>query len=198
MNIFYKRKPIGFWKIYQNRVNYIRFFEKLMGISNQEQWYLIKKSDFFEKHGAGFLDFYNNSPSKAIMDCVTEYEWEIVKFKFLKINSKSFHETKKDKIEIKDFLKYLSVKFNIKTPNDWYKISQNDFLKNRGEFYLKKFKCNYKIIIMNNIKNDWKEWLFNSTLTSKFWDDKENCKKYIYWLEEILNIKSEEDWYNVS
>ena len=44
---------------------------------------------------------------------------------------------------------------------------------------------------------EWLPWKFN-TVPKGFWDDRANIDKYMSWLSKELNIKTIEDWYNVT
>ncbi len=42
----------------------------------------------------------------------------------------------------------------------------------------------------------WLPWRF-SKVSKGFWDKIENRKSFVEWVEKELNIKKQEDWYNV-
>ena len=44
---------------------------------------------------------------------------------------------------------------------------------------------------------DWLPWKFNS-LPKGYWNNKENQLKFTNWISKQLNIKSIEDWYNIT
>ena len=53
-------------------------------------------------------------------------------------------------------------------------------------------------MITNTYPNyKWLPWKFSQT-SKGYWDDTNNVKEYMNWLSEQLNIKTMEDWYNVS
>ena len=43
----------------------------------------------------------------------------------------------------------------------------------------------------------WLPWKFD-TVPHRFWEDINNVKRYVQWLGDQLNIKTMEDWYQVS
>ena len=43
---------------------------------------------------------------------------------------------------------------------------------------------------------EWIPWKFQQT-PKNFWSNIENQRKYFHWLSNQLNIKSNEDWYNI-
>ena len=44
---------------------------------------------------------------------------------------------------------------------------------------------------------NWLPWKFIQS-PKGFWNDEKNVKAYMNWLSEKLNIKTMEDWYNVT
>jgi hypothetical protein len=44
--------------------------------------------------------------------------------------------------------------------------------------------------------HEWLEWKF-STVTSMFWADISNQRKYFVWLKNEIGIKQYSDWYDV-
>ena len=45
-------------------------------------------------------------------------------------------------------------------------------------------------------KYEWLPWKFNKVPNS-FWENKENKKTFVEWVSKELNIKNQEDWYNI-
>ena len=44
---------------------------------------------------------------------------------------------------------------------------------------------------------NWLPWKFKQ-VPKGYWNDENNIKQYMNWLSDKLNIKTMEDWYNVS
>ena len=95
-------------------------------------------------------------------------------------------------------MNWLSEKLNIKTMEDWYKVTKNDIIKNYGDTLITFYYSSYINLIMNSYPNyKWLPWKFNRA-TKGFWKKEENIKEYMNWLSEKLNIKTTEDWYKVT
>ena len=94
---------------------------------------------------------------------------------------------------------WLSNQLNIKSNEDWYniKLEQIDSLI--------WFIINNQIIMMDSLYSalksiypnyEWIPWKFHQT-PKNYWLNIENQRKYFHWLSNQLNIKSNEDWYNI-
>ena len=114
---------------------------------------------------------------------------------------------------VKEYMNWLSDKLNIKTMEDWYKVSKEvksikyikinyykikDIIENYGSSLIK----HYNESIINLIKSaypnyNWLPWKFNHA-PKGFWSNENNVKEYMNWLSERLNIKTMEDWYRVT
>ena len=54
-----------------------------------------------------------------------------------------------------------------------------------------------KLITIAFPNYNWLPWKFKHT-SKGYWNDENNIKEYMNWLSDKLNIKTMEDWYNVS
>jgi hypothetical protein len=98
----------------------------------------------------------------------------------------------------KKYLEWFAKKFNIQKLEDWYQISTKDFIKNGGIGILTYYGGSLYLILKKIYPEyDWKPWLLNNTPRS-FWNKKDSIPNYIKWLENQLNIKTLDDWYNIS
>ena len=62
-----------------------------------------------------------------------------------------------------------------------------------------KYYKNSHINLIKSVYPDykWLPWKFNH-VPRGYWKDENNIKEYMNWLSQKLNIKSMEDWYNVT
>ena len=73
-----------------------------------------------------------------------------------------------------------------------------DIIQNNGSTLLKYNKDSYIKLITRVYPNyQWLPWKFTHT-SRGYWKDENNVKEYMNWLSEKLNIKTMEDWYNIS
>lgn len=83
--------PNGFWHDKKNRVAYLRWLGKRLGIARKTDWYEITKKRFVENYGGGFLDFYRNSCALAVTECFDTMHWDIELFATLRTNQKRIY-----------------------------------------------------------------------------------------------------------
>ncbi|HIE97697.1 MAG TPA: hypothetical protein EYQ63_11955 [Fuerstia sp.] len=82
---------------------------------------------------------------------------------------------------------------------DWYQIRNQDFLRNSGATVLDRLYGSSVLEAMRDIlpNYDWLPWLFSKTPRG-FWDEAENREAYMQWLQGTLQLKTEEDWYQLT
>ena len=163
--------------------------------------------DMINNHGATLIiKQYNGSFINLIQNVCPNYKWLPWKFKQA---SKGYWN---DENNIKEYMNWLSEKLNIKTMEDWYKITQKvkitnkiniididqDIQQNHGSALIQNNNNSYIKFITSVYPNyQWLPWKFTHT-PKGYWNDENNIKEYMNWLSEKLNIKSMEDWYKVS
>jgi hypothetical protein len=98
----------------------------------------------------------------------------------------------------KEYLKWIAKNLNIQTLEDWYKISSIDIVNNKGRGLINYYKGSFfKLLKTVYPDYNWKPWLFNNSPKS-YWNKNDSVNTYIKWLENQLEIKALDDWYNVS
>jgi hypothetical protein len=84
------------------------------------------------------------------------------------------------------------------SPDDWYRVSQQDFVENHGKTFLDRFRGSPIDAVLAMCPGyDWKEWLF-STTPNGFWELPANRRRYMEWLATQLDFKAPEDWYRLT
>lgn len=137
------------------------------------------------------LSYYNNSHINLITNVYNEYNWLTWKFKVVPDGYWN------NEVNVKKYMNWLSEKLNIKSMEDWYNVSTSDFKNNYGYSLVQKYGQYIRIITTIYNNHNWLPWKFK-VVSDGYWQDENNVKKYLNWLSEKLNIKSKEDWYNVS
>jgi hypothetical protein len=90
---------------------------KKLGFKHIQDWYNIKSSDILSlTGGAAFLHYYGNSPMSAVQSIYPEYTW--IKNNFVDKQSNSYNED-----TLKEFVKSMENKLQIKSLDDWYRVS---------------------------------------------------------------------------
>lgn len=77
---------------------------------------------------------------------------------------------------------------------DWYKVTSTDFIKNGGKTLLNRFEGSPpKVITSVFPDHKWYMWKFG-TVPMRYWEERENQKKYLEWLGVQLSFTSMDDW----
>ncbi len=188
-----KRVPSKFWNSRENRYHYMTWLGEKVGFQKPEDWYRITHKDFTIHKGNGLLAiYYQDSPSKAVMEYIPDYNWK----EWL------FHRAPngfwKDSYNRRRYMDWLGEKLGFKTSEDWYKITQKDFIGNKGRTLLKYYQGSPITAVKEYIPDyNWKEWFFDN-VSRNFWEDPKNRRRYMEWLAQIRKFKNPEDWYEVT
>ena len=82
---------------------------------------LIK--DIKQNHGGILIQYYNNSHKNLLLSIYSNYNWLPWKFEH---TPKGYWN---DVNNIKEYMNWLSHKLNIKTMEDWYKVTSEVIIK---------------------------------------------------------------------
>ena len=189
----FRTTSMGFWKDKKNHKIYMDWLDRQLGYKTLDDWYKISVKDIINNDGGGLLDRYNGSPLQLLKSVYPEKNWLPWKFT---ITCNGYW---KDKKNHKIYMDWLRLQLGYKTPEDWYKISQKDFINNDGDGLLVSHYNGSPLQILKSVypEENWLPWKF--TLTSMgFWKDRKNHKIYMDWFRLQLGYKNHEDWYNIS
>ena len=187
------RVPNGFWKDIENHKIYIEWLKYLIKYNTMEDWYKISKKLLRNNNGGALLNYYKGSVTRLLKKFFPQYDW--LEWKFI-IPLKNFW---KDKKNHKRYIIWLGKELGYTTMEDWYKISTKYFVDNYGGGLLVTEYENSYINCIISVFPDykWLEWKFNIA-PQKFWNNKENHKRYLLWLGKELGCTTMEDWYKIS
>ncbi len=96
------------------------------------------------------------------------------------------------------YIKWLGKKLNIKTLDDWYRVTGADIIENCGGGILRTGYEGSAVGLITALvsRRQWHIWKFTA-VPKGFWDLKQNRIDYLKWLGKELGYKSQEDWYQV-
>ncbi len=185
--------PLNFWNKPGNRHRYMQWLGETLGFKNPEDWYRITQKDFHRHNGAGFLGYYQNSPSAAVIEYFPEYKWK----EWLFNNAPNNFWNKPD--NRRQYMQWLGEILGFKNPEDWYTITAKDFQSNKGDGLLQRYYRGSPSAAVKEYFPDykWKEWLFDNAPIN-FWNKPGNRRRYMQWLGEVLGFKKPEDWYKIT
>eukprot|EP01125_Pyxidicula_operculata_P022520 TRINITY_DN924_c0_g1_i3.p1 TRINITY_DN924_c0_g1~~TRINITY_DN924_c0_g1_i3.p1 ORF type:complete len:367 (-),score=32.65 TRINITY_DN924_c0_g1_i3:25-1125(-) len=98
----------------------------------------------------------------------------------------------------REYILWLEHQLNIKSPDEWYRVTTNTVRQNCGSGLLSKYH-NSVYLLLKALYPDqnWLPWRFEKT-PNKFWKDPIHRKEYLDYIKGELGINKPEDWYEVS
>lgn len=189
----FDKAPNTFWENLSNHRRYMNWLGERLGFVEPHDWYRVSKEDFQNNSGEGMLkNYYNSSPSCAVKAHLPNIEWHEWLF------GTAPQRFWLDPSNHRRFMKWLEIQLDIRVPEDWYRVTSDDFQRhNGGVFLAERFDGSPSAAIKAFIPDyPWKEWLFNS-LPRGFFDTHENRQRYMTWLGENLGFTQHSDWYDL-
>ncbi len=99
---------------------------------------------------------------------------------------------------VREYMTRLQAVLGYQVIEDWYKVSQRDFMSNDGGGLMNRFNAS-PVQLLEHIypEHQWLPWLFNRSPSST-WKSDSTINSYMMWLGQRLNYITMEDWYNIS
>ncbi len=186
------RLPIYFWEDEQNHKRYIQWLGRELGVEKMEDWYKVTIQDFYDRRGERFLEYYENSYTKALQTHFPKFDWK--PWLFRQAPSGYWHDLE----NCRKYVKWFEKQSGFKSKKDWYEIRQDDIYALQGSGMLNHFACSVQQLVSAIYPDhDWKPWLFTQ-VTKNFWPQNENRIAYMQWLEKKLRYKKPNDWYRIT
>eukprot|EP01114_Cavostelium_apophysatum_P009073 TRINITY_DN2214_c0_g1_i3.p1 TRINITY_DN2214_c0_g1~~TRINITY_DN2214_c0_g1_i3.p1 ORF type:complete len:535 (-),score=134.61 TRINITY_DN2214_c0_g1_i3:1649-3253(-) len=161
-----------------------------LNIRQWEDWYEVKKSDFYRLGGGSLLrKYYRNSPALAISSTFPQYPWDLDRFR---------NKTWKEPAERREFMdKVMGKHLKIQNWEDWYKVSAEDFLECGGRGLLNSYYGGSPWKAVVDIYPEY-EWNLDKFTRGNIWGDPKVRREFMEKaLAKILVIKNWTDWYHV-
>lgn len=185
--------PPGYWDYRTNRDRYMRWLGQRLRFRKLEDWYRVTTRDFLGNHGAGLLATrWNSSVTTAVKETFPRHEW--LEWLFRQAPRSFWHDPQNHR----RYMDWLARQLGICRPDDWYSVTNQDFVDHQGEAFLIQYRSTISAAIMAYLPDyPWKEWLFSST-PKGFWKQRKNRRRYMTWLGEQLGYRRPDDWYSVT
>lgn len=175
-----------------------QFFDsvaKRLNINQVEEWYSIPQTRIAAiAGGEGVLAGFNRSLPHALQACYSEHKWEPWRFPRAPRNFYSVEENRRA------VFNSISSELQIRSPPDWYSISQVQFNRAGGRQLLKYAKDAESLpslLATLMPEHKWHPWLFRGTKNG-YWGDRATHRPYLEWLAIELKIGSDfQRWYQV-
>lgn len=183
--------PRHFWQDPKNHRQYMQWLGETLGIREPSDWYRVTNQDFRDHGGGAFLIHYDSTVSAAIKSYLPQYDWK--EWMFDK-TPKGFWQERKNR---RRYITWLGEQLGFQTMEDWYRVTTDDFQAHYGNQLLKLYGGSPVAVLQDCFpRHAWQEWKF-ARVPVGFWGDLNNCKRYILWLGDKLQVRSPQDWHRV-
>ena len=183
-----------YWKETENQKEYLNWLATQLGIQKMEDWYDITLDQVKKNEGFGLIKATKATSVHDIMkSAFPDQKWLL--FQFKDQVPRGYWEDLANKLEYFD---WLAVQLGVKTKEDWYSVTKENFIQHYGNTIMAKFG-NSPAAALQDVypQHHWLPWKFNK-LPLGYWEDIRNQKEFMDWLSEDLKIKDLKDWYKVS
>jgi hypothetical protein len=182
--------PKKLWTDWNQRRKLFDELSERFGIEASEQWYQLTGAEIAH-YGAQTLliGYYNGSLCTALKNVYPEYEWDALQFK------KAPHGLWKTPQQCREFMDRISDQLNITKQEDWYRLSGEVIDAYGGLSIMSNYhqKSLWRTLRCIYPEYDWIPWFFRK-VTHKYWNDQQNRKNCLKWMEERLGISSILQW----
>jgi hypothetical protein len=185
--------PPGYWQHPDHRRRYVLWLGQQLGYRKLDDYYGITTGAFKRNRGAGaLLHCWHSSAIEAVAETFPDHTWN--EWQFVSC-PRSFW---KKRANHKRYMEWLAGVLGITGPDGWYRVTNQDFRKNKGGAFLLHYDSTISAAVMKNLpKHAWLEWNFSRT-PKGFWDERRNRVRYLKWLGEKLGITSLDGWYKAT
>jgi hypothetical protein len=146
----FKKVQQGFWRKTDIQKQYLIWLAQRLGYQKHSDWYKITVYSLIKNKGRGLLKQYNDSPIKVVQTLIPEYDFKPWLFNKVPLN---YWFDRKNR---EDYIDWLGAQLNYNRPEDWYKVTNNTFLKNHGQGFLKHVNDSARKAVQERYPNyDW-------------------------------------------
>ncbi len=105
----------------------------------------------------------------------------------------------KKRVNRVSYMQWLGQQLGFESSEDWYQIRNRDFRDHNGCTLLQRSYRSSALVAMQDFlpEYNWRPWLFSKSPRG-YWNEAENRRAYMQWLEGKLQIDDTEDWYELS
>lgn len=128
----FHKTSVGFWNEPENCRAYLDWLGNRLGFRAMEDWYKVKRNDFYKHNGGGFIKRFKTA-YRALNDAYPDCDWLPWKFENVPVG---FWQ---DETNRKWYLGWLAEQLELKSADDWQSLTAKDLRQNSGDRLLPKF-----------------------------------------------------------
>lgn len=121
----FHKVPNGFWDDTKNCLDYLRWLGKRLGVKKKEDWYQVKRSDFKENLGGGFIKRFK-TPFYGLKAAYPRHNWLPWLFENVPVG---FWDEDSNRCW---YLGWLGRRLRLKSRDAWSRLSAKDLRANHG------------------------------------------------------------------
>ena len=186
---------------YQSIENQRKLMEKLfikLKLKSINDWIFISKNKFRLIGGKTLLILYKNMKN-ILLSIYPNHQWNFELFNLNDLDKKKYYFKSIKNQQI--FMDNLFTKLNLNSLEEWFSISQKNFINNGGEKLIEEYKNDMKKLLLNIYPNfPWN--LINNKLNYlneiDYFKSIENQRNYMDNLFKNLNLNTLNDFVNIS
>lgn len=183
--------PAGFWQHRQNRLRFLNWAGRQLGVRKHTDWYQVGYEDIASLHGSTMIQIFGDWPS-VLRDAFPEETWHPWRF------NSQLDQHWRERDNRLEYMNWLGNLLGYQEPEDWYGISLGDFRKNHGGSFIKTYKhCSSAAVVDCFPDYEWLPWKFKAA-PNGFWKKPANRIDYMKWLGTQLGYQKWEDWYSIT
>jgi hypothetical protein len=129
----FEQVPRGFWNSAANRKRYLEWLAEVLTFEKAEHWYAMQTSIIRHTSGYSLLQRYEGSLYKLLADVYPQYSW--LGWRFEKIPNKYWDNAEHEK----SYMEWFSNHFDLKQPEDWISITEENFAETNGLSLINKY-----------------------------------------------------------
>ena len=177
---------IKFHSIEDQRKRMEQIFDKLK-LKSLEEFIYISQQNIIQKGGQSLIKHYNNEMEVLLSTIFPNFPWQF------EIKNRNYFKSIENQ---QNFMYKLFIKFKLKTIDEWNNISRSKVIRNGGSSLIVKYNHNMKDLLSSIYPNF--PWNFTSLKFRMKFHSIEDQRKRMDQIFDKLQLKSPDDWVNIS
>jgi hypothetical protein len=190
----FKHGTLHHWKDPRYQRKYMDWLADELHVKEQAHWYAVTADEFRSRYGAHLLDaIYKGSIFTTLQSVYPEFEWH----HWLTAERENTKHWQSIHVQ-RSYFEWLAEQLGIREYKEWYSVSHGVLTENHGSNLLRLYHGS----LPSALQSSYPEYTFNAWqfqyIEYDFWDQQQNVQKFLSWLSEQMNIRSQVEWYRVS
>ena len=177
----------GYWETRSNLKNFFDNLYNKLNFKTWKDWYKLKNKTIIENGGNSILQKNSGSLFFLLKRLYPQHDWNILEN--IRFPNGFWHSIENQRLFLTDFAK----KFNIENYEQWYEITNQKIIKNRGGGLLNMYNGS----LFDALKSIFPDENWNLMKSSKR-NRIQNKKEFSIHLIKEFSIEKKEDWYRIS